>query len=281
MKHLRDYVAARVLQVGPPSSPRYLSRVRKQRFVNLGSELRRPLHIRTTSIAPTACVLSWPNSGAMQAMAECCSRGRLRPSGGPHHQTALEALLWSSAPFLQVRVGRANEAAFLPRVEDAESGRWIAIVEEHDVFRASEALALGASGILIPGMDSCELEAALRTLYSSEAPYVPSALSAGIATPGVVRPWRGLVAGGTPSLRELEVLALVTQGRSNSEIARNLGLSVNTVRTHLRSLFAKLGATSRTKLIRAAWETGYATEPADRQPSGTDAGEAPAASLQG
>lgn len=47
--------------------------------------------------------------------------------------------------------------------------------------------------------------------------------------------------------REQEVLALVAQGTSNAEIARALNMSANTVKFHLRNLYAKLGVTNRTE----------------------------------
>jgi len=49
--------------------------------------------------------------------------------------------------------------------------------------------------------------------------------------------------------RELEVLQLLAAGQANKEIARALGVSPNTVKTHLARLFEKLGAGSRTEAI--------------------------------
>lgn len=51
------------------------------------------------------------------------------------------------------------------------------------------------------------------------------------------------------SPRELEVLQLLAAGQANKEIARALGVSPNTVKTHLARLFEKLGAGSRTEAI--------------------------------
>lgn len=52
--------------------------------------------------------------------------------------------------------------------------------------------------------------------------------------------------------REAEVLALLAAGKANKEIARALGVSPNTVKTHLARLYEKLGATSRTAAIAQA-----------------------------
>jgi DNA-binding CsgD family transcriptional regulator len=56
--------------------------------------------------------------------------------------------------------------------------------------------------------------------------------------------------------RELEVLTLLAAGRSNKEIARQLELSPNTVKTHVANLFEKLDARRRTHAISRARELG-------------------------
>ena len=58
------------------------------------------------------------------------------------------------------------------------------------------------------------------------------------------------------SKRELEVLHELAAGRSNKEIAANLHVSPNTVKTHVARLFEKLGAKRRTDAIRRARELG-------------------------
>jgi DNA-binding CsgD family transcriptional regulator len=56
--------------------------------------------------------------------------------------------------------------------------------------------------------------------------------------------------------RELEVLALLSAGRSNKQIAQQLQVSPNTVKTHVANLFAKLDARRRTEAIARARELG-------------------------
>lgn len=58
------------------------------------------------------------------------------------------------------------------------------------------------------------------------------------------------------SARELEVLNALAAGRSNKEIAQALGVSPNTVKTHVARLFEKLGARRRTEAIAKARELG-------------------------
>ena len=79
------------------------------------------------------------------------------------------------------------------------------------------------------------------------------------------------------SEREIEILQLLATGLSNKEIASQLFLSVNTVKVHLRNIFAKLGVQSRTEATLIALQRGYVSLPgtdraaaADRAPDCTD-----------
>jgi DNA-binding NarL/FixJ family response regulator len=92
-------------------------------------------------------------------------------------------------------------------------------------------LRAGARGIVL----SDELEGAL-------APAVRATHAGQVAIP---RPARHQIFRPVLSHRENTVLALVAQGRSNGQIAASLNLEESTVKSHLRSLFAKLGVSSR------------------------------------
>jgi DNA-binding CsgD family transcriptional regulator len=61
------------------------------------------------------------------------------------------------------------------------------------------------------------------------------------------------------SERELDILKLVATGASNKEIAQRLYISSNTVKVHLRNIFNKIGATSRTEAAMYAVRAGFAT----------------------
>ncbi|HIQ01225.1 MAG TPA: response regulator transcription factor, partial [Anaerolineales bacterium] len=74
------------------------------------------------------------------------------------------------------------------------------------------------------------------------------------------------------SERELEVLNLVATGASNKEVAHRLHISVNTVKVHLRNIFTKLGAESRTEATMIAVREGWVVVPEVR-PTPTPAPE--------
>lgn len=69
------------------------------------------------------------------------------------------------------------------------------------------------------------------------------------------------------SERELEILKLVATGASNQQIARDLFISVNTVKVHLRNIFAKLGVESRTEASMYAIRQGWIAVPEVQAPS--------------
>lgn len=63
------------------------------------------------------------------------------------------------------------------------------------------------------------------------------------------------------SPREIEVLSLLAQGRSNKEIAQEMGISYQTVKNHLASLFRKLGVEDRTQAVVYALQRGWTRIP--------------------
>jgi len=72
--------------------------------------------------------------------------------------------------------------------------------------------------------------------------------------------------------REAEVLALVFRGNNNKEVARTLGISVGTVKSHMRGLLTKLGARCRTEALWVASQRGLIDRSAD---AGSDGNTAP------
>ncbi len=119
------------------------------------------------------------------------------------------------------------------------------------------ALSIGASGFLLKDVTADHLAAAVRLVDTGDALLAPSItrrLVQRFASPPAVH--RDLTAL-TP--RELEVLTLLGQGLSNTELAQTLTLSEATVKTHVARIFAKLSLRDRAQAVVLAYETGLAT----------------------
>lgn len=126
-------------------------------------------------------------------------------------------------------------------------------------------LKAGVSGYLLKKAAGSELAAAIRAASKGGLVLDPSiAREAFGGGPGAPVPGVGaggaLADGADPyeSLtdREKQVLKLVAEGRSNKEVAEELGISVKTAMTHREHLMEKLGAHSRTDLVRFAIKRG-------------------------
>jgi DNA-binding NarL/FixJ family response regulator len=120
------------------------------------------------------------------------------------------------------------------------------------------ALAAGASGFLLKDVTPEHLAAAVRLVTTGDALLAPSItrrLVERFAVPAAAQPaiHRDLTSL-TP--RELEVLTLMGQGLSNTELATELALSEATVKTHVARIFAKLSLRDRAQAVVLAYETG-------------------------
>lgn len=111
---------------------------------------------------------------------------------------------------------------------------------------AHAALRLGAAGFVLKNAPIDELLAAIR-----------NAAAGGLSFS--VRPGEPLAL----TSRELDVVRLVVEGRSNDEIAAGLGITSKTVETHLRRIFERLGVVSRTELATRALREGWLELPTD------------------
>jgi len=120
--------------------------------------------------------------------------------------------------------------------------------------RILSALQAGAKGYLLKGAPRSELFSAIRIVHSGGSllqPVVASRLLNQLATP---QPSQQLVEELTP--REHEVLRLLAQGLQNKEIAAALFITERTVKFHITSILAKLGAGNRTEAVTIALQRG-------------------------
>lgn len=128
-----------------------------------------------------------------------------------------------------------------------------------DEITLDRAIALGARGYLPPDVERAELAAvAAHSLASTVVPQQPGpARSASDQAPQPEpAPRNGRPAAGELTRRELEVLAGMSHGRSNAQIGAELFLSEDTVKTHARRLFRKLGAADRAQAVAIGLRAG-------------------------
>jgi DNA-binding NarL/FixJ family response regulator len=119
-----------------------------------------------------------------------------------------------------------------------------------------EALSLGASGFLLKNAAPPEIVHAVTTVHAGHAMLAPEVTSRLVHQFAPPPPDRHAFADVVLSSRELQVVRLVARGLSNQQIADELRLSLETVRTYLRRMFAKLGVNDRTHLAVLAHQAG-------------------------
>jgi DNA-binding NarL/FixJ family response regulator len=119
-----------------------------------------------------------------------------------------------------------------------------------DVEGVAAAIAAGARGYLPKDASREEAATVLGLATTAMAPAV------GNVVPLPLRP-----APGTPVLttREVEVLEGMARGKSNSQIGRELFLSEDTIKTHARRLFRKMGAADRAQAVALGFRWGLLT----------------------
>ncbi|GAA3901961.1 response regulator [Microbacterium invictum] len=126
-----------------------------------------------------------------------------------------------------------------------------------------DALEAGASGFLLKDALPEELVHAVRVIAAGDALLAPSVTRRMISRFAAQKPRTSLAAGRLAELteREREVLVLIGQGRSNSEIASALFIAEQTVKTHVGKVLAKVGARDRVQAVIFAYDAGL-VEPA-------------------
>jgi DNA-binding NarL/FixJ family response regulator len=129
------------------------------------------------------------------------------------------------------------------RYDDVEVVALTSFGEPERVQRAVEA---GASGYLLKDADADEVTAAIRAAHRGELQ-----LDAAVARRLMSTLQEPRAVSVELTARELDVVALIGQGKANKEIALQLGIGERTARTHVSNILRKLGLTSRTQL--ALW----------------------------
>lgn len=120
-------------------------------------------------------------------------------------------------------------------------------------------LDAGASGYLLKTSSSTELASAIRLVFAGEMALSPRISAKIVNRLGGRQAYRNLDMPRGLTEREMDVLKAAAHGRSNKEIALNLGITTQTVQVHLRNIFVKLDVNSRSEAIAYAIRHGWIT----------------------
>jgi DNA-binding NarL/FixJ family response regulator len=151
---------------------------------------------------------------------------------------------------MPVMDGIAATAAVRKELPDVEVVAVTSVLEDASVVGAIRA---GAIGYLLKDAQGDELCRAIRAAANGQVQLSPQAAA---------RLMREVRAPDTPeklSERETDVLRCLAQGKANKEIAREMGITEKTVKSHVSSVLAKLGLTSRTQAALHAIRIGLVT----------------------
>ncbi|HEV2372073.1 MAG TPA: response regulator transcription factor [Streptosporangiaceae bacterium] len=171
---------------------------------------------------------------------------------------ALAARLQPDVVLMDLRMPHCDGVEATRRLHESDANIKVLVLTTYaDDRSVIDALRAGARGYLTKDVGAAEIREALERVTRGQAAIDPAvqqhlldALTAG--PPGEPRLPDGLTA------REAEVLSLIAQGLSNTEIARQLVVSETTVKTHINHLFAKTGVRDRAQAVTYAYRHGLA-----------------------
>lgn len=125
--------------------------------------------------------------------------------------------------------------------------------DDESVFAAMRA---GARGYVLKGANQADILLAIRAVARGEVIFGPGIARRLLRFFSTIRPQAPQRVFPDLSERETELLALMAQGKSNQEIADQLGLTLKTVRNHVSTIFNKLQVADRAQAILRAREAG-------------------------
>lgn len=154
--------------------------------------------------------------------------------------------------FAQTQGDRADLEALLA---NRRADKVVVYTWNFDDDIVNRAMERGASGYLSKTMPAGALVEALEEVVSGKKVVCPPPGH----KPTVGGDWPGRAEG--LSNREAEIIALITQGLSNREVAERACLGANTVKSYIRSAYRKMGVKSRTQAVLWGLEHGFKSEP--------------------
>jgi DNA-binding NarL/FixJ family response regulator len=165
--------------------------------------------------------------------------------------------LWSGRPDLLI-AGSPAHSRLPDLIAEAKKAypelRVLALLPVSETGKARTVLSSGADAVLTRLVSPEELESAVRKVAAGERVLAAAALTVLVGTTPKAPE---VPASGHPlPVKDREVLDLLAKGLSNTELAGQLVVSMSTVKSHLRSIFEKLGVKNRQEAVGRAIEQG-------------------------
>lgn len=146
----------------------------------------------------------------------------------------------------------ADHDEILALVENPRAARAVVYTWNFDRTLIDSAMAKGADGYLSKTLPALELVEALEAIHAGEVVISPAPSRRRLSTG---QDWPGRSEG--LSEREAEILALITQGKSNIEIAGLVYLSINSIKTYIRSAYRKIRVRNRVEAVLWGVDHGF------------------------
>jgi len=168
--------------------------------------------------------------------------------GTAEEAVALAARLRPDVVLLDLELPGMDGVAAIPRLlEAAPAARAIVFTAYDTDEQVFGAIQAGARGYLLKGADVAEIVRAIHNVHDGGSHLAPRVAARVLGAVGAPHPSPTRL-----SPREREVLQLLAQGLATKQIARSLGVTERTVKFHVASIFAKLGATNRAQAVALA-----------------------------
>lgn len=206
-----------------------------------------PLHIMVIAASPE-------RRAALAAMATQAAHARITSSPG----ISLERTFQVAADLILVDVETDALSSAVLRMAEALPGGTgiITLADNPDSDWVTAALRAGVNAILARDVTQDELRLAILAAEAGLLLLHPSSAQ-NLGRQSLTRTHDSSLPGEALTVREQQVLNLVSEGLANKEIAVRLNISEHTVKFHLSAILGKLGAASRTEAVSQGIRKGY------------------------